>query len=95
MRMKTSVAFAAFLTVLNGACAPKIYVIDRQTMLEQEAAGEWPQFDRDLIARSAAAGPTPFGELPPSPEQRRLYNVLNGELVAPITGSPGAKERGR
>lgn len=89
--------FATLLTALTfalglAACSPKVYVIDRQTMLEQDAAGEWPQFEKDLLSRSASQGPTPFGKRPPSLEQRRLYNVLNGELVAsaPATASAPA-----
>lgn len=63
-------------------CAPKIYVIDRQTILEEEAAGEWPQFEKDLITKSRAEGPTPFSKVPVNASRARLYNVLNGELVS-------------
>lgn len=63
------------------ACAPKIYVIDRQTVLEQEAAGEWPEFEKELTEKSVVSGPVPFSKTPASAERRRLYNVLNGELA--------------
>ena len=64
-----------------GACAPKVYVIDRQTILEDEAAGEWPDFEREILKKSKAHGPTPFSKVPMSKKRESLYNVLNGSLV--------------
>jgi hypothetical protein len=93
-RAAVAAAAGALLAAASGtACSPKIYVIDRQTVLEQEAAGDWPQLERELVGRSMAQGPLPLGKLPPTPRQQRLYNVLNGELVAepslpaPATGA--------
>ena len=74
-------------TLLLIACAPKIYIIDRQTVLEQEAAGEWPQFEKEIVAKSLADGPTPFPKVPVTTAQKRLYEVLNGELVGLHDGS--------
>lgn len=73
------VVFAAAL-VLSG-CAPKVYVIDRQTVLEEEAAGHWPDFEKELLKKAKAAGPTLFSETPMSARRARLYNVLNGSTV--------------
>jgi hypothetical protein len=50
--------------VLLSACAPKIYVIDRQTVLEEEAAGDWPQFEKEVIERAKKQGPTPLSKVP-------------------------------
>ncbi len=63
------------------ACSPKIYVIDRQTVLEEEAAGDWPQFEGDLLSKTAAQGPTPFSKVPVNNAKARLYNILNGEMA--------------
>jgi hypothetical protein len=62
------------------ACAPKVYVVDRQTILEEDAAGEWPQFEKELLSKSKSAGPVPFSRVPLNESRARLYNVLNGEL---------------
>ena len=43
------------------SCTPKIYLIDRQTVLEQEASGNWPELDKVFYAESMKPGPT---ELP-------------------------------
>jgi hypothetical protein len=64
------------------ACTPKIYVVDRQTVLEEEAAGRWPKFEEKLLDHSRGKGPTPFASVPMSSKRAKLYRVLN----APITG---------
>ena len=81
MSTKTIVAS---LLIASGllSCAPKIYVVDRQSVFEQESAGEWPQFEKEVLGTSVAEGPTPFAKVPLTEKKARLYKVLNGELVA-------------
>lgn len=89
---------AALLWIGAAACAPKIYVVDRQTVLEQEAAGDWPEFDKELIAKSLSRGPAPLGKTAPSPQQRRLYNVPNGDLLkgsSPVESATAPKGGGK
>lgn len=72
-----------FLTALGiSGCSPKIYLIDRQTVLEDEAAGEWPDFEKEMIEKSKAQGPTPFVKTANNAKKERLYNVLSGELTS-------------
>lgn len=70
-------------------CAPKVYVIDRQTVLEEEAAGEWPEFDKDLLKKNSSAGAIPLGTAPLNARRARLYNVLNGNLENPTEFTQG------
>ena len=63
-------------------CAPQIYVVDRQSVFEQESAGEWPQFEQEVLGKSVATGAEPFAKIPITNKKARLYKVLNGELVA-------------
>lgn len=72
----------ALLLSLLTSCAPKIYVIDRQTVFEEEAAGQWPQFDQEILNKAKVSGPTPFPKTPVNVRKQRLYNVLNGELLS-------------
>lgn len=62
------------------SCAPKIYVVDRQTVLEEEAAGSWPDFEKQVIEGSKTSGPTPFKKVPQSEQRAKLYNILNGSM---------------
>lgn len=76
---KFLMAFSLF--GLLSACAPKVYVVDRQTILEDEAAGRWPQFEKEVIDGAKAKGPTPFAQVPRGARKARLYNVLNGPIA--------------
>ncbi len=69
------------LLLLSG-CAPKIYVVDRQSVFEQESAGDWPPYENKILSSSIANGPTPFAKVELTEKNARLYKVLNGELVA-------------
>lgn len=75
------------------SCAPKIYVIDRQSVFEQESAGEWPQFEKEILGTSVAEGPTPFAKVSLTEKKARLYKVLNGELVAQPEPSNKAQKK--
>lgn len=77
-----SLTLAVLGVAVSAACTPKVYVIDRQTVLEEEAAGHWPQFEKDVLAGAKTAGPTPFPKIPPGSRRARLYNVLNGQVVS-------------
>lgn len=90
--MKSQLLFYVGALLLATACSPKIYVIDRQTVLEQEAAGQWPQFEKDLVNRLKAQGPTPLQQVPINAQRARLYNVLNGELTSSNEAAPGVRK---
>jgi hypothetical protein len=62
------------------ACAPKIYVIDRHTIMEQEAAGEWPALEDEFTKKGTQKGATFFKEDLDNPAKKRALNVLNGEI---------------
>jgi hypothetical protein len=79
---------SAAIAIVTIGCTPKVYVIDRQTVLEDEAAGEWPQFEKDLSPKSAARSPTPFSKTKTTAHKAKLYNILNGELVSKNTAAP-------
>ncbi len=63
-------------------CTPKVYVIDRQTVLQEEAAGEWPEFEKSLVPLVKHKDPIRFSQSPAteSDKSKRLYRVLNGEM---------------
>jgi hypothetical protein len=84
------VLITIFASTLFAHCSPKIYLIDRQTVLEEEAAGEWPEFEKEWLEKSKSQGPTPFPKAEMNARDRRHYHVLNGELVC--QGSCSSKE---
>lgn len=85
MRTSLRINVLTLLTVLwlLPACTFKAPdVIDRHTLMEEEAAGEWPNFERELLDKSTQMGPTAFRKVEPTSKEKRLYNVLNGEPVS-------------
>ncbi len=64
---------------LSVGCSPKVYLLDRQTILEEEAAGDWPNFEKILLEKTKAQGPAPFIQTQNSSRRERLYRVLNGQ----------------
>ena len=81
--------FVTVLIFLSVGCSPKVYVIDNQTVLEEEAAGQWPQFEKQIIDKVKAKGATPISQVPPDAHRERLYNVMNGEM--PLTTKSAAQ----
>lgn len=74
-------AVSAVLLTLTSGCIPKIYVIDRQTVLEDEAAGEWPQFEHKLAPQTQEKTPTAFEKVRETQRKHRQLRVLNGAVV--------------
>ncbi len=70
-----------------GGCvsvAPEVYLVDRHTVMEGEAAGEWPALEQQLIETGLHAGPVPLATDPAASRRReRAFRVLNGEFVSP------------
>lgn len=81
--------FAVVFVFMTVGCSPKVYVIDNQTVLEEEAAGQWPQFEKQIIDKAKAKGPTPISQVPLDAHRERLYNVMNGEM--PLTSKSVAQ----
>ena len=81
--LKTSISIAIVIgmTVLS-ACAPKIYVMDRPTVMEEEASGSWPNFTKDLKKNALSKGPTFFPKEKENNKKARVYNILNGDLTS-------------
>jgi hypothetical protein len=79
----TRLSLALGLVLVLGAtgCAPTIHVVDRHTILEDEAAGEWPDFDKQLRSASTEPLPVPFPKTAVNAKRKRLYNVLDAEFV--------------
>lgn len=88
-----SVAAAALLS----GCAPTLYVVDRPILLEEQAAGEWPDLEKE--SESQAASHKPVQLMPQQMERggERVLQTLEGEpsispVKAPTKPDPKAKK---
>lgn len=83
--MKRIDLFSALLLISGGSwmmsCAPRVTLLDRQTILEEEAAGDWPQFEEQLLKKGVRHGVTPFPSTPLNAKKSRLYSTLQGEMT--------------
>lgn len=82
--MKKSILFSIQICISISicSCAPKVYIIDRQTVLQEQAAGEWPKFEKTLLPKVKHKKPINFSKSSESENKKdqRLYRVLNGEM---------------
>lgn len=76
-----AIALTLLAAGLVAGCAPTIHVVDRHTVLEDEAAGEWPDFEKQLKTGSTQPLPVPFSKSAVNARKKRLYNVLDAEFV--------------
>jgi hypothetical protein len=58
------------------ACAPKVYVIDRATILEEESGGEWPSVDEAQRKKLLKTSPSPQKTSDRSGQKEKLTRIL-------------------
>jgi len=73
--------FIWLISLLFGGCtlSPTINVvlIDRHSVMESEASGEWPHVEERLQLHK---GPIPLRDVNESKKEQRTFKVLNGEF---------------
>lgn len=84
------IGLALALTGL-AACSPSVYLIDRPTVLEVQAAGDWPELDRVLLETAVDSGPAALEQTSEPPEARALLHMTHGDDDGLETG----RERSR
>ncbi len=70
------------------ACVPDIYLIDRQTVLELEASGAWPELDQKFKAQLQSASPVSLEEAGPKVEQRKLFRMTHADQETASKSKP-------
>lgn len=72
------------VTSLNTACvslAPEVFLVDRHTVMESEASGDWPELERVFLEDTPDKGPIALASDPESNRRRQAaFRVLNGEF---------------
>lgn len=81
MRAKTKLltVFAGILGFV--ACTPNLYFIDRHTVMEVEASGEWPSLDEDVFKTTKKKGVTYFEKSQDTKRKQKIFNTLDGEYT--------------
>lgn len=66
---------------LTSCATIEIYQIDRHSIMEDEASGEWPALDKKFFKTSQAKGAQFFPKEENSKRKQKVFTVLNGEFV--------------
>ena len=80
MKSRKSTLLFLLMFLVVASCSPTLYFIDRQTVMEMEAAGEWPEFDKDFFRGAIKVGTTDYVSIVDNEPRKRMYSVLNGEF---------------
>ncbi len=82
---KVPVSCVVLITLISlatlSACAPKIYVIERTTVLEEEAAGSWPELETRWKKANVKTAPRAVKTEEASEKQRRLTRALEPDSL--------------
>lgn len=76
----TCLSLLTMISLPGCVSLPDVYLIDRQTVMEAEASGEWPKLDERFRKEVPLKGPTPLAKEPSSKRRDRAFRVLNGEF---------------
>jgi len=71
------------ITVLSGlmgtGCLPDVYLIDRQTVLELEASGDWQELDEVYKKQAMNPGPQPLESTSDMVESRQIFSMTHSD----------------
>jgi hypothetical protein len=65
--------------LLSTGCLPDVYLIDRQTVLELEASGEWEELDQAYHKQALNPGPQPLETTSSPVEQRQIFSMTHSD----------------
>lgn len=74
-----SISTVGCANLLN-ALVPDVYLVDRQTIMESDAAGDWPEFEQRLRTQ-IHTGPVPLAGIDEPLDQQAAFRVLNDEYA--------------
>ncbi|HYX32374.1 MAG: hypothetical protein M3Q07_06305 [Pseudobdellovibrionaceae bacterium] len=78
--MRRLVMITVLSAFLGTACVPDVYLIDRQTVLELEASGEWQELDQAYQKQALNPGPQPLESTSDLVETRQIFGMTHSDL---------------
>jgi len=79
MSSKTKNCLGFCFASLLIACVPDVYLIDKQTVLETQASGQWPELDRIFYEQAVSAGPAPLEKTANRQDSRQLFQMTHSD----------------
>jgi len=62
---------------------PDVYLVDRHTLMEADAAGEWPELENRLMESAIKNASEPYAGIDEQLDNQAGFRALNAEYVAP------------
>lgn len=85
--MKQIGVIATIMLMVGCVSVPDVYLIDRHTVMEAEASGEWPELEKRFLEKSISKGPTNLAKEPYDDRKKKAFRVLNDEMVTKTAAS--------
>lgn len=79
--MKNSLALIFLYLSCLSACVPNVYLIDRPTLMEEEAAGDWPDLGQTLEKKEVSKHPVPLTPQQMKRKDERVTQTLLGDIT--------------
>lgn len=77
--MRRLLMISVFSAFFVGGCIPDVYLIDRQTVLELEASGDWQELDQAYQKQALNPGPQPLESTSDLVEQRQIFSMTHSD----------------
>lgn len=82
--------FIGLLSLMFTGCSglinklvPDVYLVDRHTLMEADAAGEWPELESRLIKQGIKSASEPYAGLNEQLDEQTSFRALNAEYAQP------------
>jgi hypothetical protein len=69
----------AVISATLWGCSPSIHLIDRQTILEIEASGDWQELDRKFQDQEVASGPLPLEKTKTKGDRLKVFSMTHSD----------------
>lgn len=75
------IIFTYFIAILGlfTHCTPSIHLIDRQTVLELEASGDWQELDKKFQDKALTTGPLPSPNNRQQAARNKIFRMTHAD----------------
>lgn len=77
-----SLLFTGCSGLLNNL-VPDVYLVDRHTLMEADAAGEWPELEARLTQQAVKNASEPYAGIDEQLDEQTGFRALNAEYSQP------------
>lgn len=85
--MKVFLSLVLALTMTACVSVPDVYLIDRHTVMELEASGEWPELENRFREKALNSGSLDIPDAFAEQRKEKVFTMLQGEFVEDSTGA--------